>query len=71
MEEVRFDTDNDNFFKDLWRKIDFAEQNIWLLTYNLGNDLVSSITMKKLIEAQNRGVNVCVMVDHMNAWTKQ
>lgn len=49
MSDVNFMTDNDKYFKDLWKRIDFAEDRIWLVTYNLGNDLISSITMKKLV----------------------
>lgn len=48
---IEFVTDNDLYFKSLWKRIDFAEKSIWLVTYNLGNDLISSITMKKLVEA--------------------
>jgi len=64
--ELNYITENDVFWRELWRMMDEAKDYIWLMTYTFDDSVSANHTLKKLIEAQKRGVKVCLLLDDLN-----
>lgn len=58
-------TDGDQFYQKLWRMIDESQSYCWVLTYAMDRSMAANITLYKLINAQQRGVNVVLFVDDL------
>lgn len=59
----------DLLFNDLWKRMDEAKECILMETYTLGPDYTGEKTMKKLIEARKRGVEVVLIVDAFGSYS--
>ncbi|CAD8186135.1 unnamed protein product [Paramecium pentaurelia] len=62
---LRLFTDGDEFYQKLWQMIDESKTYCWILTYAMDKSLAANITLYKLINAQQRGVNVVLFVDDL------
>jgi cardiolipin synthase len=52
----------------LWRQIDEARSYVWIVTYAFDTSFTGQLTLKKLIEAQRRGVNCVLFVDDLQQY---
>jgi len=48
--------------------IDEAQTNVWILTYHMVKNEVPNETLRRLISAADRGVNVVLYIDWINYW---
>ena len=55
----------EQYYDTLFKAIDRASYQIWLVNYTLENSLVGNIYLKKLIQASQRGVKCFVFIDNL------
>eukprot|EP00818_Percolomonas_sp_WS_P009327 CAMPEP_0117436192 /NCGR_PEP_ID=MMETSP0759-20121206/880_1 /TAXON_ID=63605 /ORGANISM="Percolomonas cosmopolitus, Strain WS" /LENGTH=598 /DNA_ID=CAMNT_0005227783 /DNA_START=450 /DNA_END=2246 /DNA_ORIENTATION=- len=60
-------TDGDEAFREMWKAIDSATEEICYETYILKNDPVGLETLRKLAAAARRGVKVTFVYDYMGS----
>ena len=65
-EKIRIYTYSDLYWEKYWSKIDQAKDHIFLITYDFDNKIIANYTLRKLINALERGVPVCLIVEHLN-----
>jgi len=65
-EKIRIYTYSDLYWEKYWSKIDQAKDYIFLITYDFDNKTIANYTLLKLINALERGVPVCLVVEHLN-----
>jgi hypothetical protein len=49
-EKLKLIYSSDYFWEKLWQKIDKAEKQIMIVTYDMDNKMIANLTMHKLIE---------------------
>jgi len=60
--------DGDHYFKELLEEIDLAKESITVEMYMFNPDSIGRIIANKLIQAQNRGVRVQLIVDGVGSY---
>lgn len=65
-EKIRIYTYSDLYWEKYWSKIDQAKDHIFLITYDFDHRTIANYTLRKLINALERGVPVCLIVEHLN-----
>jgi cardiolipin synthase len=65
-EKILLYTYSDLYWEKYWAKIDQAKDHIFLITYDFDNKIIANYTLLKLINALERGVPVCLIVEHLN-----
>jgi len=65
-EKIRIYTYSDLYWEKYWSKIDQAKDHIFIITYDFDNKVIANYTLRKLINALERGVPVCLIVEHLN-----
>jgi cardiolipin synthase len=65
-EKMRIFTISDLYWEKYWSIIDQAKDHIFLVTYDFDNKTIANNTLIKLIKALERGVPVCLIVEHLN-----
>lgn len=60
----------DQFWDQLWYKIDRAQDMVMIATYDMDHKTVAGTTMQKLINAAKRGVKVYLIVDDLNFYVE-
>ena len=66
MSEEKVLDSGDEFFEELWASIDNSKKCCWILTYHINKSLVGDETLKRLIKAAERGVDIILYVDWLN-----
>jgi cardiolipin synthase len=69
-EKIKLFSNSDIYWEKLWREIDKAERFIFIITYDIDNKMIANLTIRKLIEAQERGVQVVLLLEHLNFYMK-
>jgi cardiolipin synthase len=69
-QKIKLITNSDLYWDKYWDKIDKAKNSIFIITYDLDNKMIANLTMRKLVEAQERGVQVVLIVEHLNFYMK-
>lgn len=65
-EKMKLFTYSDLYWEKYWNKIDQAKDHIFLITYDFDNKTIANYTLLKLIDALERGIPVCLIVEHLN-----
>ena len=59
--------DNSDLFWDrFWQQIDKAEDLVFVTTYDMDHKMIAGITMHKMTNALNRGVQAIMIIDDLN-----
>ncbi|OMJ89669.1 hypothetical protein SteCoe_8121 [Stentor coeruleus] len=66
MGDIEFINSGDLFFERLWNMIDRSKTNCWILTYHMAESYIADETIRRLINAAERGVDVVLYVDWLN-----
>jgi cardiolipin synthase A/B len=69
-EKIKLFSNSDIYWEKLWAKIDKAEKYIFMMTYDIDNKMIANLTIRKLMEAQERGVQVVLIMEHLNFYMK-
>ena len=65
-QKIKLYTDSDIYWEKYWRKLDAAKNHIFLITYDFDNKMIANTTMLKLINALEREIPLCLIVEHLN-----
>lgn len=65
-EKIKIFTNSDQYWEKYWSIIDQAKEHIFLVTYDFDNKTIANFTLLKLTKALERGVPVCLIVEHLN-----
>lgn len=69
-EKIKLISNSDKYWEKYWAKIDKAQKSIFIVTYDLDNKMIANLTLRKLIQAAERGVQVVLLVEHLNFYMK-
>lgn len=69
-EKMKLFSNSDDYWDKYWSKIDKAKKFIFIITYDMDNKMIANLTLRKLIEALDRGVQVVLIVEHLNFYMK-
>jgi phosphatidylserine/phosphatidylglycerophosphate/cardiolipin synthase-like enzyme len=69
-EKIKLISNSDSYWDKYWSKIDKAKNFIFIVTYDIDNKMIANLTLRKLMDAQERGVQVVLVVEHLNFYMK-
>ena len=64
--DVEILSNSDRFWDLFWQHIDKAEDLVFIATYDMDHKLIAGITMQKLTNAAERGVQTVLVIDDLN-----
>jgi cardiolipin synthase len=66
MDYIELVDSGDEYFEKLWEKIDNSKICCWIITYHMKKSFISDETLRRLIRAAERGVDIVLFVDWLN-----
>lgn len=69
-EKIQLFSDSDVYWEKYWSKIDKAKDFIFIITYDIDNKMIANITLRKIMDAMDRGVRVVLLMEHLNFYMK-
>lgn len=66
MDDIELVSQGDEYFEKLWDLIDSSETCCWIITYHMKKSFVADETLRRLIKAARRGVDVVLYIDWLN-----
>jgi cardiolipin synthase len=69
-QKIKLISNSDEYWDKYWKKIDDAKNYIFVVTYDIDNKMIANITLRKLLNAAERGVKVVFITEHINYYLK-